>query len=132
MLDLLLAGPKLKPAPVTTMFDAAVDQEIVVPDGEGGDTRIFIPGGALPVTGNVIVHITPLAGVRINATAMCWGWLMRSRLTPKMGGPSRPTSTPMSLSRFTTIPWSWHAEACRWSIAAGVFLHDQQHLDAAG
>jgi hypothetical protein len=58
-LDLALAGPKPKPAPITTMFDAATDKEIVIADG----TRIFIPAGALPVAGNVIVHITPLAGV---------------------------------------------------------------------
>ena len=55
--NLVLAGPKAKPAPVTVMFDAAQDQYVELSDG----TRLFIPGGAMPATGRVILHITPIA-----------------------------------------------------------------------
>jgi len=55
--DLVLAGPKLKPAPVTVMFDALQDQYIELADG----TRIYIPAGAMPTTGRVLLHITPIA-----------------------------------------------------------------------
>jgi hypothetical protein len=55
--DLTLNGPKLKPAPVTVMFDASQDQYIELSDG----TRIMIPAGAMPATGNVILHVTPIA-----------------------------------------------------------------------
>jgi hypothetical protein len=55
--DLIMSGPKLKPAPVTVLFDPTEDRSIELSDG----TRIFIPAGAIPATGNVILHITPLA-----------------------------------------------------------------------
>lgn len=55
--DLVLKGPKPKPAPVTVMFDASQAQYIELAD----QTRIFIPAGAMPATGNVILHITPIA-----------------------------------------------------------------------
>ena len=55
--DLMLKGPRPKPAPVTVMFDALQDQYIEL----GDSTRIYIPAGALPAIGNVILHITPLA-----------------------------------------------------------------------
>ncbi len=57
--DLMLAGPNLKPAPVTVLLDPTQDRSIELSDG----TRIFIPAGALPATGRVILHITPLASV---------------------------------------------------------------------
>jgi hypothetical protein len=55
--DLMLSGPRLKPAPVTVLLDPTQDRAIELSDG----TRIFIPAGAIPATGNVILHITPLA-----------------------------------------------------------------------
>ena len=55
--DLVLAGPKLKPAPVTVLLDPNEDRQITLSDG----TRIFIPAGAIPADGRVILHITPLA-----------------------------------------------------------------------
>ena len=55
--DLVLKGPQLKPAPVIVMFDAAQDHYIELSDG----TRIYIPAGALPASGRVILHITPIA-----------------------------------------------------------------------
>ncbi len=57
--DLELQGPKLKPAPVTVVFDSTQSQLIELEDG----TRIFIPAGAMPVEGRIILHITPLAAV---------------------------------------------------------------------
>jgi len=56
--DLVLDGPFTKPAPVSVLFDPTQDKFIELSDG----TRIFIPAGALPATGNVLLHITPLAG----------------------------------------------------------------------
>jgi hypothetical protein len=57
--DLVLDGPFTKPAPVSVMFDPTQEQSIELPDG----TRIYIPAGAMPVeSGNVLLHITPLAG----------------------------------------------------------------------
>lgn len=57
--DLVLEGPFTKPAPVSVLFDPTVDQDIELPD----HTRIHIPAGAMPVdSGNVLLHITPLAG----------------------------------------------------------------------
>ncbi len=55
--DLMMSGPHLKPAPVTVLLDPTQDRSIELSDG----TRIFIPAGAIPATGNVILHITPLA-----------------------------------------------------------------------
>ncbi len=55
--DLIMSGPQLKPAPVTVQFDPTEDRSIELSDG----TRIFIPAGAIPATGDVILHITPLA-----------------------------------------------------------------------
>ncbi|HZY44810.1 MAG TPA: hypothetical protein VFF70_08685, partial [Anaerolineae bacterium] len=55
--DLMLSGPQLKPAPVTVLLDPTQDRSIELSDG----TRIFIPAGAISATGNVILHITPLA-----------------------------------------------------------------------
>jgi hypothetical protein len=55
--NLTLAGPRVKPAPVSVVFDASQDQSIELSDG----TRIYIPGGAMPAAGRVVLHITPLA-----------------------------------------------------------------------
>jgi len=55
--DLVLAGPKLKPAPVTVLINPDEDRSIELSDG----TRIFVPAGAIPSDGRVILHITPLA-----------------------------------------------------------------------
>ncbi len=56
-LDLELNGPFPKPGPVVVTFDAAEAQELALADG----TRIFIPAGAMPVSGDVTLHITPIA-----------------------------------------------------------------------
>lgn len=56
--DLRLTGPELKPAPVTVLINPDEDRLIELSDG----TRLFIPAGALPADGRVILHITPLAG----------------------------------------------------------------------
>ena len=55
--NIVLRGPFPKPAPVVVTFDAAVPQQISLADG----TRIFIPAGAMPVTGQVTLRIVPLA-----------------------------------------------------------------------
>jgi hypothetical protein len=55
--DLVLSGPKPKPGPLAIAFDASEAQYLELADG----TRITIPAGALPVTGQVILHITPIA-----------------------------------------------------------------------
>lgn len=56
-LDLELNGPFPKPGPVVVTFDAAEAQDLALADG----TRIFIPAGAMPVSGEVTLHITPIA-----------------------------------------------------------------------
>ena len=55
--NLVLNGPKPKPGPLAVVFDASEAQYLELSDG----TRIYIPAGALPVTGRVILHITPIA-----------------------------------------------------------------------
>ena len=55
--DLVLMGPKPKPGPLAITFDASEAQHLELADG----TRIVIPAGALPVSGRVILHITPIA-----------------------------------------------------------------------
>lgn len=55
--DLFLRGPKPKPAPVVAVFDALQDQHLEL----AGGTRIYIPAGAMPATGKVVLHVTPLA-----------------------------------------------------------------------
>ncbi len=57
--DLVLVGPRTKPSPRVVVFNAAENQSVEL----GNGVRIFIPGGALPAEGQVILHITPLAGV---------------------------------------------------------------------
>ncbi len=56
-LDLVLTGPHAKPGPVVVSFDAAEPMELALADG----TQIYIPAGAMPVTGTVTLHITPIA-----------------------------------------------------------------------
>jgi len=56
-LDLTLDGPHDKPAPVVVTFDAADPQRIDLRDG----THIFIPAGAMPVTGTVTLRVVPIA-----------------------------------------------------------------------
>jgi hypothetical protein len=56
-LDLVLTGPHPKPAPVAVTFDAALPQRILLADG----THIYIPAGAMPVEGQVTLHIVPIA-----------------------------------------------------------------------
>ncbi|MCI0394501.1 MAG: carboxypeptidase-like regulatory domain-containing protein [Chloroflexi bacterium] len=56
-LDLVLAGPFPKPGPVVVSFDASQPQSLELADGTG----IFIPAGAMPVSGTVTLHITPIA-----------------------------------------------------------------------
>lgn len=55
--DLELNGPFPLPAPVTVGFDASQEQYVEVADG----TTIYIPAGAMPVSGTVTLHITPIA-----------------------------------------------------------------------
>jgi hypothetical protein len=57
--DITLAGPISKPAPVVVTFDALQPQHIDLADG----TSIFIPGGAMPVSGTVTLRIVPVAGL---------------------------------------------------------------------
>ena len=56
-LDLALAGPFPKPGPVVVTFPADQPQQIALADG----TSIYIPAGAMPVAGQVTLHITPIA-----------------------------------------------------------------------
>ncbi|GAB4527771.1 MAG: hypothetical protein Fur0018_13560 [Anaerolineales bacterium] len=56
-LDLVLTGPHPKPAPVVARFDASTPQRIALSDG----TEIYIPGGALPVSGTVTLRVVPIA-----------------------------------------------------------------------
>ena len=55
--DLVLTGPHPKPAPVVVTFDASLPQRILLADG----THIYIPANAMPVTGQVTLHIVPIA-----------------------------------------------------------------------
>jgi hypothetical protein len=55
--NLVLSGPFPKPGPLVVTFDASEAQHLELADG----TRIYIPAGALPVSGQVILHITPVA-----------------------------------------------------------------------
>jgi hypothetical protein len=57
MQDLVLEGPFPLPAPVTVQFDAAQEQYVELADG----TSIYVPAGAMPVSGTVTLHITPIA-----------------------------------------------------------------------
>ncbi len=56
-LDLTLNGPHAKPAPVVVTFDASTEQTISLADG----TTLYIPAGALPTSGQVTLHIVPVA-----------------------------------------------------------------------
>jgi hypothetical protein len=55
--NLELEGPFPLPAPMTVRFDAAEAQYVELADGTG----IYIPAGAMPVSGTVTLHITPIA-----------------------------------------------------------------------
>jgi hypothetical protein len=56
-LDLELHGPHPLPAPVTVSFDASQEQYVELADG----TSIYIPAGAMPVSGTMTLHVTPIA-----------------------------------------------------------------------
>jgi hypothetical protein len=56
-LDLELDGPYPLPAPVTVRFDASEEQYVELADGTG----IYIPAGAMPASGTVTLHVTPIA-----------------------------------------------------------------------
>lgn len=56
-LDLILEGPFAKPGPVVVTFAANEPQQLQLADG----TQIIIPAGAIPVEGDVTLHITPIA-----------------------------------------------------------------------
>ncbi len=63
--DLVLTGPHPKPAPVAVTFDSSQPQRILLADpstgsGQGG-TYVYIPANAMPVTGQVTLHIVPIA-----------------------------------------------------------------------
>jgi len=55
--DLALRGPFPLPAPVTVSFDTSEEQYVELADG----TSVYIPAGAMPVSGTVTLHITPIA-----------------------------------------------------------------------
>lgn len=55
--DLVLTGPHPKPVPVAVTFDASQPQRILLADG----THIYIPANAMPVTGQVTLHVVPIA-----------------------------------------------------------------------
>jgi hypothetical protein len=55
--DLELMGPHPKPAPVAVTFDASQPQCIELADG----TQIYIPAGAMPIAGQVTLHVVPIA-----------------------------------------------------------------------
>lgn len=55
--DLELLGPHPKPAPVAVTFDASRPQRIELADG----TQIYIPADAMPVEGQVTLHVLPIA-----------------------------------------------------------------------
>jgi len=55
--DLILRGPFPLPAPVTVSFDASEEQYVELADG----TSVYIPAGAMPVSGTVTLHVTPIA-----------------------------------------------------------------------
>jgi hypothetical protein len=57
--DIVLHGPFPKPAPVVVTFDASEPQQISLADG----TQIFIPAGAMPITGQVTLRIVPVAAL---------------------------------------------------------------------
>lgn len=58
-LDLDFTGPHPKPPPVAVTFDAGEAQLLTLADG----TEIFIPAGAMPVTGMVTLRIIPIASL---------------------------------------------------------------------
>ncbi len=58
-LDVVLAGPEAKPGPVVVTFDADEPQRLELADG----TTIFIPAGAMPVSGTVTLRVVPIAAV---------------------------------------------------------------------
>ena len=55
--DLVLRGPFPLPAPVTVSFDAGDEQYVELADG----TSIYVPAGAMPVSGTVTLHVAPIA-----------------------------------------------------------------------
>jgi hypothetical protein len=55
-LDLTLAGPKDKPAPVSATFDPSQPQSLSLADG----TDVFIPAGAIPADGPLTLRIVPI------------------------------------------------------------------------
>ncbi len=55
--DLELEGPYTLPGAVTVSFDASGEQYVELADG----TSIYIPAGAMPVSGTVTLHIMPIA-----------------------------------------------------------------------
>jgi len=56
-LDLVLTGPHPLPAPVSLTFDAAEGATLRLADG----TQIYVPAGAMPVSGNVTLRVVPIA-----------------------------------------------------------------------
>ncbi|MFQ5578841.1 MAG: carboxypeptidase-like regulatory domain-containing protein, partial [Anaerolineae bacterium] len=57
--DIVLSGPNPKPGPVAVLFNAADEQSLTLADG----TEIFIPAGAIPVSGNVLLRVEPISAV---------------------------------------------------------------------
>lgn len=55
--NLVLSGPYPKPNPLAITFDTSEAQYLELGDG----TRIYIPAGVLPVSGRVLLRITPTA-----------------------------------------------------------------------
>lgn len=61
-LNLVLVGPRAKPGPVSIMFDASQDADLTLADG----TKVHVPAGAMPVSGNVILQAMPLVNTFFN------------------------------------------------------------------
>ncbi|MDQ7029105.1 MAG: hypothetical protein Q9O62_04680 [Ardenticatenia bacterium] len=72
-LDLELTGPTPKPAPVVVTFDAAEPQRVELADG----TTIFIPAGAMPVSGTVTLRVVPIAALpsQRHASVVAYGYI---------------------------------------------------------
>ena len=70
--DITLMGSQPKPGPVVVTFDAANPQRIRLADG----TEIFIPAGAMPVSGLVTLRIVPIATLpqHFQASVLTYGY----------------------------------------------------------
>ena len=68
--NLVLTGPRAKPAPVAVTFDASQPQRILLAD----DTYVYVPAGAMPVEGQVTLHVVPIATLPHQRHATVYGY----------------------------------------------------------